>query len=175
VAFTEFVLSKVGRLLIHATSEPALDSIGLQITISESGAIVATVAPTPTPTPTRNPTLTPTASATPTVTPTAVPPALETFLTRKAQNAPWGELLLTLTGIALLGGGGYWLTRQRQNDLAQALRTALWTVIGGLLGYVYFSLGLPGSEVLRTAFGSWAPVLMALLVGAVPLLYQLRR
>ena len=60
VALTEFVLSKVGRLLIHATSEPALDSIGLQITISESGAIVATVAPTPTPTPTRIPTLTPT-------------------------------------------------------------------------------------------------------------------
>ena len=175
VALTEFVLSKVGRLLIHATSEPALDSIGLQITISESGAIVATVAPTPTPTPTRLPTLTPTASPTPTITPTPIPPALETFLTRKTQNAPWGELLLTLTGVALLGGSGYWLIRQRQNDLENALRTALWTVIGGLLGYVYFSLGLPGSEVLRAAFGSWASVLMALLGGAVPLLYRLRR
>jgi beta-N-acetylhexosaminidase len=175
VALTEFVLSNVGRLLIHATSEPALDSIGLQITISESGAIVATVAPTPTPTPTRLPTLTPTASATPTITPTPTPPALETFLTRKTQNAPWGELLLTLTGIALLGGGGYWLIRQRQNDLSDALRAALWTAIGGLLGYVYFSLGLPGSEVLRAIFGGFAPVLMALLGGAIPLLYQLRR
>ena len=175
VALTDFVLSKVGRLLIHATSEPALDSIGLQITISESGAIVATVAPTPTPTPTRLPTLTPTASATPTITPTPIPPALETFLTRKTQNAPWGELLLTLTGVALLGGGGYWLIRQRQNDLSDALRAALWTAIGGLLGYVYFSLGLPGSEVLRAIFGGLAPVLMALLGGAIPLLYQLRR
>ena len=175
VALTEFVLSKVGRMLIHATSEPALNSIGLQITISESGAIVATVAPTPTPTPTRLPTLTPTASATPTITPTPIPPALETFLTRKTQNAPWGELLLALTGIALLGGGGYWLIRQRQNDLAQALRVALWTAMGGLLGYVYFSLGLPGSEGLRAIFGGLAPVLMALLGGAVPLLYQLRR
>ncbi len=175
VALTEFVLGKVGRLLIHATSEPALDSIGLQITISESGAIVATVAPTPTPTPTLLPTLTPTASPTPTVTPTPVPPALETFLTRKSQNAPWGELLLTLAGIALLGSGGYWVIRQRQNDLANALRIALWTVIGGLLGYVYFSLGLPGSEVMRAAFSGLAPVLTALLGGAIPLLYQLRR
>ncbi len=175
VAHTEFVLSKVGRLLIHATSEPALDSIGLQITISESGAIVATVAPTPTPTPTLIPTLTPTPSPTPTVTPTPVPPAWETFLTRKSQNAPWGELFLALVGIALLGSGGYWVIRQRQNDLANALRTALWTVIGGLLGYVYFSLGLPGSEVMRAAFSGWAPVLVALLGGAIPLLYQLRR
>jgi beta-N-acetylhexosaminidase len=175
VAHTEFVLSKVGRLLIHATSEPALDSIGLQITISESGAIVATVAPTPTPTPTLIPTLTSTPSPTPTVTPTPVPPALETFLTRKSQNAPWGELLLTLLGIALLGGGGYWVIRQRQNDLSSALRTALWTTIGGLLGYVYFSLGLPGSEAVRAAFSGLAPLLMALLGGAIPLLYQLRR
>jgi len=175
VAHSEFVLSKVGRLLIRATSEPALSSIGLQITISESGAIVATVAPTPTPTPTLIPTFTPTASLTPTVTPTPVPPALETFLTRKSQNAPWGELLLTLVGIALLSSSGYWVIRQRQNDLSNALRTALWTVSGGLLGYVYFSLGLPGSEVLRAAFSSWAPLLIALLGGAIPLLYQLRR
>jgi beta-N-acetylhexosaminidase len=175
VALTEFVLSKVGRLLIHATSEPALDSIGLQITISESGAIVATVAPTLTPTPTRIPTSTPTASPTPTVTPTLVPPALETFLTRKVQNAPWGELLLTLTGIVLLGGSGYWLIRQHQNDLAKALRTALWTAIGGLLGYMYFSLGLPGSDVLRATLGGWTPVLLALLGSTILLLYHLRR
>jgi hypothetical protein len=175
VAHSEFVLSKVGRLLIHVTSEPALNSIGLQITISESGAIVATVAPTPTPIPTLIPTFTPTASPTPTVTPTPVPPALETFLTRKSQNAPWGELLLTLVGIALLSSGGYWVIRQRRDDLSNALRTALWTVIGGLLGYVYFSLGLPGSEALRVAFSGWAPLLMALLGGAIPLLYQLRR
>jgi beta-N-acetylhexosaminidase len=175
VAHTEFVLSKVGRLLIHATSEPALNSIGLQITISESGAIVATVAPTPTPTPTLIPTLTPTPSPTPTVTPTPVPPALEALLTRKSQNAPWGELLTALVGIAVLGGGGYWVIQQRKHDLSSALRTALWTAIGGLVGYVYFSLGLPGSDAVRAAFSGLAPLFMALLGAAILLLYQLRR
>ncbi len=175
VALTEFVLSKVGRLLIHAASEPALDSIGLQITINESGAVVATVAPTPTPTPTRLPTLTPTPSKTPTVTPTATPSSWQALLTRKTQNAPWGELLFTLIGVALLSGGSYWAIRRRENDLTQALRVALWTAIGGLAGYVYVSLGLPGSEALRAVFSSWASLLLALACGALPLLYALRR
>ena len=72
MARTEFVLDKVGRLLIHASSEPALGSTVLAITIRESGgAIVATVVPTPMPTatrvpsPTRTPTTTPTSTATP--------------------------------------------------------------------------------------------------------------
>lgn len=175
VAHTEFVLDKVGRLLIHATSEPALNSVTLQITINESGAIVATVAPTPTPTPTRVPTSTPTPTTTPTLTPTPLPPALETLFTRKSQNAPWGELIVSLLGVVLLGSSGYWVIRQRQHDLSNALRAALWTFTGGLIGYVYYSLGLPGSEVLRAVFSNWAALLMALLGGSLLLLYQLRR
>jgi hypothetical protein len=174
VARTEFVLDKVGRVLIRATSEPALSSVTLQITISEGGAVVATVAPTPTPTPTRIPTITPTPTLTPTATPTLMPGPLEAFFTRKPQNAQWGELLLALLGIAVLGSGGYWVARQRRDDLSDALRVVLWTAIGGLTGYVYFSLGLPGSDLLRSIIGGWAALLMVLLGGMVPLLYWMR-
>jgi beta-N-acetylhexosaminidase len=175
VARTEFVLDKVGRLLIRATSEPALNSIGLQITIGESGsAVIATVAPTPTPTVTRIPTVTPTVTATPTATPTPLPGPVEAFFTRKPQNAQWGELILALIGVTALAGGGYWAARQQRDDLSGALHVALWAAIGGLLGYVYFSLDLPGSELLRSAMGGWAALLMTLLGGAVPLLFWLR-
>jgi len=176
MARTEFVLDKVGRLLIRASSEPALNSTVLEITIGESGnAVVATVVPTPTPTATRIPTATRTPTTTPTPTVTPLPGTVEAFLTRKPQNAQWGELILALIGVTLMGGVGYWAVRQRHGDLTRALSASLWCVIGGLIGYVYFTLGLPGSDLLRVAVGSWGALVMVLLGGVVPLGYWLRR
>jgi hypothetical protein len=100
---------------------------------------------------------------------------VEAFFTHKAQNAQWGELILALMGVAAIGGGGYWAMRQRRSDLARALRVGLWCAIGGLIGYVYFSLGLPGSDLLRAILSSWAVLLIVLVGGSVPLLYWLRR
>jgi len=176
MARTEFVLDKVGRLLIRAGSEPALDSTVLEITISESGgAVVATIAPTPLPTATRIPTPTRTPTTTPTPTATPLPGPVEAFFTHKPQNAQWGELILALIGAAAIGGGGYWAVRQRRGDLARALQVGLWCAIGGLIGYVYFSVGLPGSDLLRATFSGWAVLLIVLLGGMLPLVYWLRR
>jgi beta-N-acetylhexosaminidase len=176
MARTEFLLEKVGRLLVRASSEPARNSTVLEITIGESGnVVVATVVPTPTPTATRIPTATRTATATPTPTVTPLPGTVEAFLTRKPQNAQWGELIVALIGVMMLGGGGYWGVRRRRGDLTYALRASLWCAIGGLMGYMYFTLGLPGSEVLRAAVGSWGALLMVLLGGVGPLVYWLRR
>jgi beta-N-acetylhexosaminidase len=176
MARTEFVLDKVGRLLIRASSEPALNSTVLEITISESGgAVVATIAPTPLPTTTRIPTPTRTPTTTPTPTATPLPDPVEAFFMRKPQNAQWGELILALIGVAALGGGGYWAMRQRRRDLPLALRVGLWCAIGGLIGYVYFTAGLPGSDLLRALLSSWGALLMVLLGGALPLVYWLRR
>jgi hypothetical protein len=170
------VLDKVGRLLIRASSEPALSSTVLEITIGESGnAVVATVVPTPTPTATRIPTATRTPTPTPTPTVTPLPGPVEAFFTRKPQNAQWGELILALVGVAAIGGGGYWAVRQRHGDLTHALRASLWCVIGGLIGYVYFTLELPGSDLLRTAFSSWGALVMVLVGSTLPLVYWLRR
>ncbi|CAG0929877.1 Beta-hexosaminidase [Thermoflexales bacterium] len=176
MARTEFVLDKVGRLLIRANSEPALGSTVLEITISASGgAVVATVVPTPTPTPTRIPTATPTSTLTPTTTPTPQLGPLEVFFTRKTKNAQWGELILALMGVAAIGGGGYWAARQRRDDLARALRAGLWCALGGLIGYVYFSLGLPGSELFRSILSGWAALLFVGVGGLLPLAYWLRQ
>jgi hypothetical protein len=82
---------------------------------------------------------------------------------------------LALIGVAALGGGGYWAMRQRRGDLADALRAGLWCAIGGLIGYVYFTLGLPGSEALRTLLSSWGAVVIVMLGGMLPLMYWLRR
>jgi hypothetical protein len=100
---------------------------------------------------------------------------VETFLVRKPQNAHWGELVLALFAVVAVGSGGYWAARQQRDDLARALRVGLWCAIGGLMGYVYFSLGLPGSDVLRAGLNNWAVLLIVLLGGSVPLLYWLRR
>jgi hypothetical protein len=140
MARTEFVLDKVGRLLIHASSEPALGSTVLAITIRESGgAIVATVVPTPLPTATRIPTPTRTPTTTPTSTATPLPGPVEAFFAHKPQNAPWGELILALIGVVAIGGGGYWAMRQRRGDLSHALRVGLWCA-SAVDGYVYFTL-----------------------------------
>jgi hypothetical protein len=176
MARAEFVLDKVGRLLIRASSEPALGSTVLEITIRESGGvIVATLVPTPTPTATRipAPTRTPTSTSTPTATP--LPGPMEALFSRKPQNAQWGELILAMIGVAAMGAGGYWAMRQRRGDLTDALRAGLWCAIGGLIGYVYFTLGLPGSEALRTLLSSWGAVLIVILSGMLPLVYWLRR
>ena len=174
VARTDLVLEKEGRLLIRAVSEPALTSTLLQVTISESGAVVATVAPTPTPTVTPIPTPTRTPTLTPTPTPTPTPSPMEAFLTRKPQNARWGELWLALSGCAVLSIGAYYLVHKRRADLGRALRAALWTAAGGLLGYVYFSLGWPGTEALRALFNAWAVLVMVFAGGILPLLYWVR-
>ena len=177
VAKTEFVLDKVGRLLIRATSEPALSSITLQITISEAGPIVvATLAPSPTPTVTPSPTPTVTPSPTPTITPTPAPSFMATLLIEKPKYAQWNELLFALIGVVLIGGGGYWArVRHSRDDGALALRSGLWAVVGGLIAYVLFGLGLPGSEWLRSTFGVWAALLVAIVGGAIPLIWLWRR
>jgi beta-N-acetylhexosaminidase len=176
IARTEFVLDKVGRLLVRASSEPALNSTVLAITIRESGgAIVATVVPTPTPTTTRIPTPTHTPTTTPTPTVTPLPGPVMAFFTHKPQHAQWGELILALLGAAVIGGGGYWAMRHRRDDLAHALRVGLWCAIGGLIGYVYFTLDLPGSNLLRALLSSWGALLIVLVSGTLPMLYWLRR
>jgi beta-N-acetylhexosaminidase len=176
VAQTGYVLNRTGRLLVRARSEPALSSITLQITISESGSfVVATLAPTRTPTITPSPTPTSTPSPTPTVTPTPVPGFMQTWFVEKPKYAQWNELVLALIGVLLIGGGSYWRARNGHGDLSAALRTGLWAAIGGLMAYVLFDLGVPGSDWLRSMFGAGAALIVALIGGAIPWMWLMRR
>nr|MBP7687153.1 hypothetical protein [Thermoflexales bacterium] len=175
VARTEFVLDKQGQLLIRAASEPALDSVTIQITINEAGAIVATLPPVPTATPTRLPTVTPTATSTPTVTPTPKPGFMQTLLEEKPQHARWAELILALLGAAVMGGSGYWRVQVAGYDRARALRVGLLAVTGALLAYAALGLGLPGADWLRANFGAWAALIVALIGGTVWLVWAEKR
>ncbi len=175
VARTEYVLNKVGRLLIRATSEPALNSVTVQITTGEGGAVVATLAPTPIPTNTPLPAPTNTPRPTPTITPTPVPGYWETLWTQKPQRALWAEWVLGLIGVAAIGGSGFLAMRARQHDRARALQVALWCAVGGLAAYMWLGADLPGSEILRGFFGAGAALVAGLLGGVIPLFYWINK
>ncbi len=175
VARTEYVLDKVGRLLIRATSEPARNSVTVQITTGQGIAVVATLEPTPIPTNTPMPLRTSTPGPTPTLTPTPEPDFWEVLLTQKPQRALWGEWALGLLGVLVIGGGGFLTMRARQTDRSRALRVALWCASGGLVGYLWLGAGLPGSDLLHSVFGAGASLVAGLLGGAAPLLYWLRK
>ncbi len=175
VARTEFVLDKQGQLLIRAASEPALDSITIQITINEAGAIVATLPPVPTATPTRLPTITPTASSTPTVTPTPKPGFMQILLEEKPQHARWAELILALLGAVVMAGSGYWRVQVAGYDRARALRVGLLAMTGALIAYAGLGLGLPGADWFRANFGAWAAFIVALIGGTLLLVWAERR
>ena len=175
VAKTDFTLDKVGLLLVRASSEPALSSIAIQITINQASVTVATLLP-PTPTLMPSPTPTWTPSSTPTITPTPAPGLIESILKDRPQHANWDDLLMALIGVLIVGSGGYWRARRdERNDLSYALRAALWTAIGGLIGYVLFSLGLPGSALVRASLGSWSALLIVIIGGMVPLIWMMRK
>ena len=83
---------------------------------------------------------------------------------------------MALIGVMIVGSGGYWRARRDERiDLSFALRAALWAAIGGLIGYVLFSLGLPGSALGRASLGSWSAVLIVIIGGMIPLIWIMRK
>jgi hypothetical protein len=72
-----------------------------------------------------------------------------------------GNLLIVLMGLGVLGAGGFWWGRNGGTSLVGAVRLLLLAWIGGLIGYNYFALGLPGAEAVAETFGSWGAVALA--------------
>ncbi|HFD40524.1 MAG TPA: hypothetical protein ENJ31_11840 [Anaerolineae bacterium] len=170
VAETTLTLEHAGILEIRASSDPALNSRPLQVINQGETTMIQTPTPTPTPTFTPTPTPTPTPTFTPTPTPTATPTPTPT--PTPAPPPPpqprvgWPDLTLALAGIAAAGmavvtvGRGLRLQERVPHALPQL---ALWSAVCGLTGYVYYSLGLPGSALLD----GLSPGLRGLLVGFV--------
>ncbi len=176
VARTEFILDRVGLLFIRASSEPALRSITIRITIGEPGGVgeVATLLP---PTPVFTPTPTPVKPIlpTPTITPTPEPSLLQSLLIDRPQRANWGELLLALVSVIGIGAGSFWRARQDRLELITALRCALWTAIGGVIAYGLFAIGILASDWLRSIFGALAVLLVTIAGGAIALVWVRRK
>ncbi len=159
-----------GRLEISADSEPALNSVTLQLTIAEQGqTTIQTIEPPPTPTPTRPPTQTPTPTAT--ATPTPTPVALIDSLTgAEPRRANLIDFVLSLLGVTVVGAWGYRAESKRKDEGAidRAVRLALWGSLCGLAAYTGYALGLPGADAIHAALGGWSALIVTLVGAAAP-------
>jgi beta-N-acetylhexosaminidase len=180
VAETSVTLDHVGQLLITASSDPANRSVTMVVTIeAEKGAIIATVVPSPTATATSTPTPTPTPTP-PTPTPTAtVAPAAEEPPAKPLMAKLLNEfdLFLSFVSVALLGSAIYLAGGYGRRALRDRLRTFLWGLACGLLGYILYGVGwlsLRGLPWAGEALFQWVPqrlepVLICLIFGLSPL------
>jgi beta-N-acetylhexosaminidase len=147
VATASLVLDRSAQLEITASSPPALISRGLQFIVLENAQfIVVTVTPQPTPASSQiGPSATPpTPTSTPEPTPTPPPP-------KTSDRVQGGDFLLLILGMVAVVVAGYRLGTAEAPP-AQRVRIALTGVIGALVGYNFYALGLPGADMAR-AFG----------------------
>lgn len=159
-----------GRLEITAASEPALQSIVLQLTIAEDEpVIVNTIEPPPSPTPTPRPTVTPTPTATAPPTPTPIP-ILDSLLGAEPRRVNLIDFALSMLGITLVQTWGYRRESRRNENGAvdRAMRLALWGALCGLAAYTVYGLGFPGADAIRAALGRWAALAVTLVGAAAP-------
>ncbi|UCG24808.1 MAG: hypothetical protein JSW55_02075, partial [Chloroflexota bacterium] len=181
VANLDYLLeARAGNFRITAAAGAAQGSQEVDIVIGEN-AIVSVSTPTPGPTHTATATLTPTPSSTPTpvpsptptwtpeptATPVPVPPPPEPTVTMIVDEF---QLLLGFgLGLVATGGAGYVLSRNERYSTPGIVRCMLWGLMGALVAYNYFALGLPGTTYLEP-LGAWAGLLTTLFGGAIGLL-----
>jgi beta-N-acetylhexosaminidase len=174
VAEVTITLEMAGEIEIRATSEPATSSRPLFVIMGETTVFLT---PTPTQTPTPTPTLTP--SPTPTLTPSPTPrPSATPSPTAPAAVAPtippeprlrWADLLLALAGRGLAGGAVMGVTRAL--GMGVVVRLALWSGVTGLVGYLFYGLGLPGSSVVEPVAPGLRGLILGFAWGLLPLAY----
>ncbi len=185
IANLDYLLeARTGNFRITAAAEQARSSQEVDIVIGEN-AIVSVNTPTPAPTLTVTPTETPTVTSTPTDTPEPTPTLTPepTATTEPPNPEPedgtsniisQGQLLVGFgLGLLVTGGAGYAIGRNERRETIALVRCVLWGLVGGLVAYNYFILGLPGTEWLQP-LGAWAALLSTLFGGAAALfLYRL--
>jgi beta-N-acetylhexosaminidase len=156
IARSAFGLDKTGLLEIHATSEPAAISEVLRMDVSSSGAVAVTVVV---------PVLTNSIEPTPAAAPVA---SQNDYVT----NAGYPRFNGWFVAVMLLAGG-MWLTYwavSRLKGVREGIRWALSVLLGGLVGYNYLALGLPGSLAWAARSGLAALLVITFLGELVGLL-----
>lgn len=168
-----------GQFRITAESGEATLSQEVDIIIEEdarlsiiipSPAPTETITPSPTPTETPVPTETPAPQPTTAIPPTPEPSAEPGWLLGFAELRALASILIGLLTIGFLA----LLVNRRAGTttLSQRLGRLLWGVVGGLLIYNYYALGMPGSA-LFDSLGSLAGVFLIILGGILGLaVYQ---
>lgn len=167
VARASIPLDRLGLWMISARSDPARVSETLQLNVQEDIPALATVI-----SPTRIPTIT----SLPTVTITQATPTVDSVGEESGQDEieplrmGFVHLLFGLLSVVLVGGVGYLMVERKSATLDARVRFTLFPVIGGLVGYNYLALNLPGSEVLLRSMGVMAGMVGSIGLGAVGLL-----
>lgn len=172
IAELDYVLEdRTGQFRITAQSGSARSSQQLDIVIGERVLVVmitSTPAPTatstPTPTPTSTPTPTPTVTATIAPIATAAPAPPEPRV--EISLADIQQLLGLIGGLTATFAAGWLATRE--HSLSRRVRLLTSGMVGALLLYNYYVLGLPGAAPLASLSG-WAGLVTALVGGMVGL------
>jgi beta-N-acetylhexosaminidase len=153
VARASFSIDRPGLLEISATSDPAISSVVIQLTVTSEGSSVTVVTPTPIPEFTATPTI---FIPTPTVTVTYTP--LE-------QGYPgftgWFAMVLLLSISGLMA---YWFGL-RLAGMGWGVRWAICVILGGVAAYTYLAIRLPGAAKYLHK-GGWPGMLEVVLLGA---------
>ena len=179
VAKATITLEMAGEIEIRATSDPAFHSLPLGVILAET-TLFFTPTPTPTPTPTSTatpsptPTLTPspTSTATPSPTPTPAPRVMDPPAPRP--RVQWLDLWLALVGTAAAAASVITIVRGlgfRPGSLPSLARLALWSGVCGLIGYLFYGLGLPGSRWLEPVLPGLRGLIVGFVFGLLPLFY----
>jgi beta-N-acetylhexosaminidase len=75
-------------------------------------------------------------------------------------------LIFGALGLAVVGGAGYATVIRQNIPEAIRLRCILLPIVGGLLGYNYLALDLPGASSLLGAMGPFSGFIVAIITGA---------
>jgi hypothetical protein len=160
---------------VQVQSGQATGSLSLILSIvdeeeGQAQVAVATATPTPVPTPTATPTATPTPepTATPTPRPTPLPPPEPPLPPRRVDL---GAFLMALLAITLVSAGIFLAFGAMAQVPESALRLLLFAVIGGLLAYSLYGMGLlPGANWMQRELQVWGAALVAAAGSLAPIL-----
>lgn len=148
-----FLIDKPGNVEIRVRSEPALVSQILQVIASTEGVAVVTATLPATPTLTEVP---PTPTVTPVETGWVTPEG-------RPRISGWFLALFAVLSSAILA---YWAV-SRLVSMRWGLRWGFCILIGGLIGYNYVALGLPGAAAWMGAEGGAGGLLTLTFSGEV--------
>ncbi len=159
IARTSIQVTSTGSLEVRVESEPAKQSETLRFDIPQENGNLTTTTPTEEPVQTIEPTLTSTSLPPPVSTPQ---PPMQDSLTL----IDW--LVAVFLAIAI-SFGSYRLAAL-MGQVRWGIRSGFFALIGGLIGYCYLALSLPGSAEMLASIGGWGVLLVTGLGSAIGLL-----
>jgi hypothetical protein len=154
-AQADYVLTRKGEMQVSASSEPAKNSVIIQLAVEDKPAFITVIAPTQSEEPS------PTAPLTAiTSTPATNPPGGET------PRAGWDTFLVMLLILGIACGTIY-ATTNVPAWTAFRWRAMLGVLVGGLAGYDLFALGFPGLNGASAWGGRWLCVVFGIAGSAI--------